>query len=144
MALPAPLKKLAKLAGALFLVALTAACASGPSTSGSRTAAVSSSQGLEGYEETGMASWYGDKYHGLTTASGQAFDMNAMTAAHKTLPFGTVVTVTSLSNGRSVRVTINDRGPFAKGRIIDLSRRAASELGFLNDGVTQVRVKVQG
>jgi rare lipoprotein A len=92
--------------------------------------------------ETGEASWYGKRYHGRTTASGVPFDMNAMTAAHKTLPFGTKVKVTNQANGREVTVTINDRGPFVPGRIIDLSRSAAAKLDFLNAGVTKVRVEV--
>ncbi|MEM7172096.1 MAG: septal ring lytic transglycosylase RlpA family protein [Pseudomonadota bacterium] len=102
----------------------------------------SASTAGEVFEETGLASWYGERYHGRTTASGETFDMHAMTAAHKALPFGSVVRVTDLSNGRSVVVTINDRGPFVPGRIIDLSRKAAQKLGFLDDGVTQVGIKV--
>jgi rare lipoprotein A len=94
--------------------------------------------------ETGEASWYGKRYHGRTTASGAPFDMNAMTAAHKSLPFGTVVRVTNMANGREVTVTINDRGPFVPGRIIDLSRGAAAKLDFLDAGVTKVRVEVVG
>ncbi len=93
-----------------------------------------------GYDRTGKASWYGQRYHGRTTASGVRFDMNAMTAAHRSLPFGTRVRVTNLANRRSVVVTINDRGPFAGGRIIDLSRRAAEILGMVRTGVVRVRV----
>ncbi len=92
------------------------------------------------YDRTGMASWYGGKFHGRKTASGQRFDMHAFTAAHTTLPMGTQVRVTNLGNGRSVIVTINDRGPFAHGRIIDLSRAAAKYLGFINQGTARVRV----
>ncbi len=89
-----------------------------------------------------MASWYGKRFHGRQTASGDVFDMNALTAAHPSLPFGTRVRVTNLDNGRSVIVKINDRGPFVKRRIIDVSRRAAEKLGFVREGITQVRVEV--
>ncbi len=92
------------------------------------------------YDRTGMASWYGGKFHGRKTASGQTYNMHAFTAAHTTLPMGTQVRVTNLSNGRSVIVTINDRGPFARGRIIDLSRAAANYLGFITQGTARVRV----
>jgi rare lipoprotein A len=93
--------------------------------------------------ETGKASYYGagDGFNGKKTASGQTFNKNALTAAHKTLPFGTVVTVTNLSNGKSVSVTINDRGPYAKGRIIDLSEKAAAAIDMLNQGVAEVKLK---
>ena len=90
----------------------------------------------------GLASWYGKPFHGRTTASGERYDMNAMTAAHRTLAFGTRVRVVNLKNGKSVVVRINDRGPFVKGRIVDLSRRAADQLAFRQDGVTKVRVEV--
>lgn len=93
------------------------------------------------YDVTGTASWYGHPYHGRQTASGEIFDMRQMTAAHRDLPFGTRVHVTNLENGRSVVVRINDRGPFKPGRIIDVSRRAAEELGFLGSGLTRVRVR---
>ena len=95
-----------------------------------------------GHTETGMASWYGKKFHGRKTANGERYNMNALTAAHRTLPFGTVVRVTNLDNGRSVVVRINDRGPFKKGRIIDLSRKAARELDMIGPGVVKVRLKV--
>jgi len=91
--------------------------------------------------ETGKASYYGDDFNGKKTANGQTFNKNALTAAHKTLPFGTVVTVTNLSNGKSVQVTINDRGPYAKGRIIDLSEKAAASIDMLDQGVAQVKLK---
>ncbi len=94
------------------------------------------------YDQIGMASWYGPGFHGKRTASGRRFDMHAMTAAHKTLPFGTRVRVTNLVNGRTVVLTINDRGPFAKGRIVDVSKRAAERLGFIAKGETRVRVQV--
>lgn len=94
------------------------------------------------YEERGLASWYGKRHHGRRTASGQRFDMNALTAAHRTLPFGTRVEVTNLANGRAVVLVINDRGPFVKGRMLDVSRRAAADLGFLRKGLARVRVRV--
>jgi rare lipoprotein A len=91
--------------------------------------------------EVGEASWYGKKYHGRQTANGETYNMYDFTAAHKTLPFNTKVKVTNLKNNRSVIVRINDRGPFVRGRIIDLSYAAAQELDFLNDGVVKVRVE---
>ncbi len=93
-------------------------------------------------EQTGKASWYGRRHHGRLTASGETYNMNALTAAHPTLPLGTRVLVTNLSNGRSVRVRINDRGPIIRGRIIDLSYGAARELGAVSDGTFLVRVRV--
>lgn len=92
--------------------------------------------------EVGVASWYGVPYHGRTTASGETYDMNDLTAAHPSLPFGARVRVTNLDNGRSLVLRINDRGPFVERRIIDVSKRAAQELGFLHDGLARVRVEV--
>jgi len=92
--------------------------------------------------EEGEASYYAHKYHGRTTANGETYDENKMTAAHKTLPFGTTVRVTNLANGKKVVVRINDRGPFIKGRIIDLSYKAAGELDYISRGVVKVRVEV--
>ena len=88
--------------------------------------------------ECGGASWYGPGFHGKKTASGQKFNENAMTAAHRTLPFGTVVKVTDQRTGKSVRVTITDRGPFLRGRVIDLSKAAAAKLGTKEAGVARV------
>jgi rare lipoprotein A len=93
------------------------------------------------FSQTGVASWYGKSHHGRTTANGEKFDMEALTAAHRTLPFGTIVKVTNLSNNRSVNVRINDRGPYAAGRIIDLSARAARDLGIGENGVARVRLE---
>jgi len=93
-------------------------------------------------EQSGMASWYGPGFHGNRSASGEVFNQNALTAAHRTLPFGTQVRVTNLNNGQSVVVRINDRGPFSGGRIIDLSRGAASEIGMVSSGTARVRVEV--
>jgi rare lipoprotein A len=92
--------------------------------------------------QTGQASWYGKKYHNRTTASGETFDMGKLTAAHRTLPFNTVVRVENLKNGRKVNVRINDRGPFVSGRIIDLSRKAAEKLDMIADGVVPVRIQI--
>ncbi len=94
------------------------------------------------YDEVGIASWYGGKFHGRKTANGEIFDKNALTAAHKTLPLPVIARVTNLSNGRSVKVRINDRGPFIRGRLIDLSQAAANELGFIHHGTAKVRVEV--
>lgn len=94
------------------------------------------------YVETGIASWYGPKFHGRRTANGEIFDMNAVTAAHRTLPMPSMVRVTNLKNGRSIKVLVNDRGPFARGRIIDLSRRSAQLLGFARAGTAPVRVEI--
>jgi rare lipoprotein A len=94
------------------------------------------------YDETGIASWYGPGFHGKYTANGELYDQDAMTAAHRTLPMPSLVQVTNLENGRAIRVRINDRGPFAHGRIIDLSKRAADLLGFINQGTAKVRVQI--
>ena len=93
------------------------------------------------YSATGIASWYGEPFHGRKTANGETYDMNQLTAAHKTLPMPTEVRVTNLENGRSLVVTVNDRGPFVHGRIIDLSRRAAQLLGVIRNGTAKVRVE---
>ncbi|MCS7298176.1 MAG: septal ring lytic transglycosylase RlpA family protein [Bacteroidia bacterium] len=95
-----------------------------------------------GYVEEGEASYYAPSFHGRRTASGEKYDRQAMTAAHRTLPFGTFVRVTDQTNGRSVVVRINDRGPHRPGRIIDLSEKAARELGLIEKGITRVRLEV--
>ncbi len=112
----------------LFGAVLLAACAT-PRRVGGR------------YVEEGVASWYGPKFHGRRTASGEVFDMHRLTAAHPWLPFGTIVKVTNLENGLSVVVRINDRGPFVKGRIIDLSYAAAKKIRMLRRNA-RVRVEV--
>ncbi len=96
------------------------------------------------YDETGIASWYGPDFHGKATANGERYDMEALTAAHRTLPMPVIVRVTNLENGRSVRLRVNDRGPYARGRIIDVSRRAATLLGFHGNGTARVRVQFEG
>ncbi|MEM6362373.1 MAG: septal ring lytic transglycosylase RlpA family protein [Bacteroidota bacterium] len=95
-----------------------------------------------GVYEKGKASYYADKFKGRPTASGAKYMPNKLTAAHKKLPFGTLVKVTNLKNGKSVKVTINDRGPFIKGRIIDLSKAAAKKIDLIKDGVVDVEIKV--
>ncbi|WP_122560138.1 septal ring lytic transglycosylase RlpA family protein [Pseudomonas viridiflava] len=116
------------LLGQLALFSLLAGCASGLIDP-------------NGYDETGTASYYGAKHHGNRTASGEPFNQTALAAAHRRLPFGTQVKVTNLDNNRSVIVRINDRGPHARGRLIDLSREAAAQLGMLSSGTAPVRVQ---
>lgn len=94
------------------------------------------------YRETGIASWYGPGFDGRRTANGERYDQNALTAAHRTLPMPSIVRVTNLDNGRSIKVRINDRGPFSNGRIIDMSRRGADLLGFREQGTAKVLVEV--
>ncbi|HUI68432.1 MAG TPA: septal ring lytic transglycosylase RlpA family protein [Nitrospirota bacterium] len=98
----------------------------------------------EGFVQTGVASWYGKDFHGKTTSNGEIYDMNAMTAAHKTLPLGVYVKVYNRDNGREAIVRINDRGPFVKGRIIDLSYGAAKKLGIDVAGTASVRIEALG
>lgn len=97
---------------------------------------------VAGAVEEGIASWYGPPFHGRQTASGEIYDMEAPTAAHRTLPFGTRVRVYNLDSGRSTELRINDRGPFVRGRIIDVSRRGARELGLLGPGIAPVLVEI--
>ncbi|MGE0726162.1 MAG: septal ring lytic transglycosylase RlpA family protein [Alphaproteobacteria bacterium] len=94
------------------------------------------------YVETGIASWYGSDFHGKSTANGESYDMHDMTAAHRTLPLPSMVRVTNLENGRTIALRVNDRGPFARGRIIDVSRRGAQLLGFERQGTAKVRVEI--
>ncbi len=97
-----------------------------------------------GWTETGIASWYGEPFHGRNTAAGDTYDMNAMSAAHRTIPFGTRIRVNNLDNGRSIELDVNDRGPFVPGRILDLSRGAASDLDMIGPGTARVRITVIG
>ena len=97
--------------------------------------------GAAAFVEEGIAAYYATAFHGRRTASGSIYDERDLTAAHRTLPFGTRVRVTHLANGKEVVVTINDRGPFKKGRVIDLSREAARRLDLIRDGVARVRVE---
>jgi rare lipoprotein A len=109
---------------------------SAPRADSGNTAASSS------FRQEGLASWYSDRLQGRPTASGAPYDRSALTAAHRTLPFGTVVRVLRRDTDRSVIVTINDRGPFVEGRIVDLSRRAAEQLAMIDAGVVPVRLEV--
>jgi rare lipoprotein A len=97
-----------------------------------------------GIKDRGIASWYGQDFHGWMTANGEIYDMEALTAAHRTLPLGTVVRVTNVMNGKQTRVRINDRGPYVNGRILDLSHAAAGELDMVKDGITPVQLEVIG
>ena len=96
------------------------------------------------YNRNGIASWYGDKFHGRLTANGEAYDMNAYTAAHPTMELPSYAWVTNLDNGRTILVRVNDRGPYAKGRIIDLSRAVSKALAFKNRGTARVNVRYAG
>lgn len=120
---------------ALLLVAVVA-CGGG-----SRTPPKKQTSAAPSGAYSGKASWYGGRHHGGPTASGERFNKNAMTAAHRTFPMGTRVRVTNLRNGRSVVVRINDRGPYSKGRIIDLSEAAARKLDMIEAGVVPVRLE---
>jgi rare lipoprotein A len=95
------------------------------------------------FVQQGIASWYGPRFHGRRTASGEVFDQNRLTAAHRTLPLGAIVDVTNVENGRAVEVRINDRGPYVRGRVIDLSRAAAARLGMTRCGLASVRIEVK-
>jgi rare lipoprotein A len=94
------------------------------------------------YDETGVASWYGEQFDQKYSANGEIFDLNGLTAAHRTLPMPSIVQVTNLSNGRALQLRVNDRGPFARNRVIDVSRRASQLLGFATNGTALVRVKI--
>ncbi len=118
-----------RLLSACALLSLLAGCAS--------TDAINP----HGYDKTGVASYYGAKHHGKRTASGERFNQHGLTAAHRQLPFGTRVKVTNLNNDKSCVVRINDRGPHTRGRLIDVSREAAEQLGMLRSGTAQVRVQ---
>ncbi|MCH7573706.1 MAG: septal ring lytic transglycosylase RlpA family protein [Candidatus Marinimicrobia bacterium] len=102
----------------------------------------STSRVRKGMVLSGISSFYGPDFHGKTTANGEVYDMYGLSAAHKTLPFNTIVRVTNLNNNRKLIVRINDRGPYVRGRMLDLSYGAALKLGFVNEGTTKVRVEV--
>jgi len=122
----------------------TALVAGGCSLAGGHPAPLPtpSAEAAPGWTAAGIASWYGQPHHGNPTASGEIFDQEAATGAHRTLPFGTRIRVENLDNGRSAILTINDRGPFVKDRILDVSRRVARELGMLGLGTARVRITV--
>ena len=94
------------------------------------------------YSEVGIASWYGEDFNGKPTANGERYNMNTLTAAHRTLPLPSIVRVTNLQNGRSIILRVNDRGPYVKDRIIDLSKRGAQLLGYMGQGTTKVKVEI--
>ncbi len=98
-------------------------------------------QPFDGSSQVGNASWYGDKFHGRKTSSGETYDMYTMTAAHRTAPFGTNVRVTNMENGKQTVVSVNDRGPFVRGRIIDLSKKAAQEIDMIGTGTAKVKLE---
>lgn len=124
------------------LLAASLAAVTGCGRRNSARAPVPAAPAPLGWTESGIASWYGVPYDGRRTASGEVFDMRAMTAAHRTLPFNTWVEVTNLKNGKQVDVRVTDRGPFIQGRIIDLSMGAAERIGMVRDGIVRVRLKV--
>ncbi len=130
-----PLRLLAGWLCAVVLLAL-AGCGSTPkSGSGAASAPI-------GHSESGQASYYGNEFHGRKTANGERFDQAKLTAAHRTLPFGTRLKVTNTQTGKSVQVRVNDRGPFVKGRVIDLSSSAFKTIASINAGVVPVRIQV--
>ncbi|HEY5595247.1 MAG TPA: septal ring lytic transglycosylase RlpA family protein [Nitrospiria bacterium] len=116
-----------------FLAVATVSCASAPKPGGDYWV---------GYRETGVTSWYGEPFHGRQTANGEIYDMYGLTAAHRLMPLGTIVKVTHRENGRSVTVKVNDRGPFVRGRILDLSFGAAERLGVTATGTAPVAIEV--
>jgi rare lipoprotein A len=124
------------------LIAASLALATGCGRRGSARVPIPAAPASIGWTETGVASWYGVPYDGRRTASGEVFDMRAMTAAHRTLPFNTWLEVTNLKNGKQVEVRVTDRGPFVDGRIIDLSMGAADRIGMVRDGIVKVRLRV--
>jgi rare lipoprotein A len=126
---------------AVMIVSALAACAASPRPEPPTPTTVPP-QPAAAFTQVGLASWYGNAHRGHPTASGEPFDPGALTAAHRTLPLGTVVRVTNLVNRRSVEVRINDRGPADTNRIIDLSKRAAEVLDFTTDGTTRVRLEL--
>lgn len=116
---------------------ILAGCTSTSAIGGAKTKDYAKSYAL-----IGLASWYGNKFHGKLTASGETYNMNAYTAAHKTLPFGTIVRVTNTTNNKSVDVKINDRGPHVKGRVIDLSYKAFAQIGNVKKGTVPVKIEI--
>ncbi len=152
-------KEVIKLFYAVFIIAFLWGCASTPATNYSPDYRTKKStqrpyqidgkwyhpvDSAFGYEEEGIASWYGKDFHGRKTSNGEIYDMHTMTAAHKTLPLGTFVKVTRLDNEKEAIVRVNDRGPFVDGRIIDLSYKAASEIGIVETGTIMVRIEALG
>lgn len=133
------------LAALAIAVLLSTACGKKrTSASASRKTPSRAAAAQPGTTQTGLASWYGHPYHGRRAANGEVYDMDKMTAAHRTLPFDTLVKVLNLDNQKTVEVRINDRGPFVDGRIIDLSRAAAQQIAMIGPGTAKVRVEVLG
>ncbi len=127
----------------LTLLLLLSSCALVPDPV-YRSSGLTGSASVSGFRQRGTASYYGPGFHGKLTANGETFDMHAMTCAHLTLPFGTLLHVTNLDNGGEVVVRVNDRGPYVGGRIIDLARGAAEELGMIESGTAEVMLRVIG
>jgi rare lipoprotein A len=126
----------------IILCLQLASCVSSMRYSNNQTSNIDSETDSNVYSEIGYASFYGDSFVGKMTASGEIYDANQLTAAHRSLPFGTKLKVTNLENRQSVVVRVNDRGPFVPGRIIDLSERAAKELDIIRKGVTRVQIEI--
>lgn len=129
---------------AIGLAASLAGCASArpPAASGAPRSPAPDVAVRPGWTQSGIASWYGDPFHGRRTASGEVYDMDGLSAAHQTLPLGTRILVENRDNGRRLELRVNDRGPFARGRILDLSRAAARELGVIGPGTAHVTITV--
>lgn len=136
MTYPDHMKKL-HLALIVFILNSLVGCSSIAASSHDKTMSYAKS-----HELVGQASWYSNKFHGKRTASGEWYNRSAYTAAHKSLPFGTIVRVTNTSNGKKVDVKINDRGPYVKGRVIDLSQRAFEQIGNIKKGVAPVKIEI--
>jgi len=136
--------RLARLALLVLLTGAAASCASRPPAKPPVSRPIPPDEAVKGWSEEGLASWYGgnDGFEGKPTASGEIYGSSKLTAAHRDLPLGTVVDVSDLDTGKSVRVRINDRGPFVHGRIIDLSRAAAQQVDMIGPGVARVRIVV--
>lgn len=126
----------------LMIILLIAIIFTGCSSTSTKQTDNKTSQYSKNHALAGKASWYGRDYHGRLTASGEKYNMRKLTAAHKTLPFGTIVRVTNTTNNKSVDVKINDRGPFVPGRVIDLSPKAFNEIASTNQGVVPVRIAI--
>ena len=132
--------KLASLVSLAVLSLTGIGCAAAPRFVIHREVEVSTAP--NNFMQDGVASYYAEEFHGRKTSNGETFDMNELTAAHQTLPFGTIVKVTNKENGRSVNVRINDRGPFLKDRVIDLSLAAAEKIGMISTGTAKVHLEV--
>ncbi|WP_220753486.1 septal ring lytic transglycosylase RlpA family protein [Shewanella sp. KT0246] len=128
-----------KLTVTTLLIATLAGCSS---TSNLPIDASKTTQYSKSHALVGQASWYGNPFHGRLTASGEKYNMRAYTAAHKTLPFGTIVRATNTANNKSVDVKINDRGPFVKGRVIDLSQKSFQQIASTNQGIVPIKIEI--